>query len=228
MSASVPRQDESVEPVQTVGRRRWSWRFAGSALFWGMIVAVGLLVPIVTRVWRPAPQPLPVLGTLPAFTLVDQEGRPSGSADLRGHVWVASFIFTRCPTICPVIVSTLGRIQHRARGIEHGFRIVSFSVDPQYDTPERLAAYASQHRASPRMWKFLTGPLGSVQETVVGGLKIAMGDIDGQQDFASIMHGTHFVLVDQQGRIRGYYDSSAADVVDRVLADAAMLVNRGD
>ena len=50
-------------------------------------------------------------------------------------------------------------IQHRARGIEHGFRLVSFSVDPSYDTPERLAAYARQHRASPRMWKFLTGPL---------------------------------------------------------------------
>jgi protein SCO1 len=223
MSASVPRENE---PAQT--RRRWSWRFAGSALFWGLIVAVGLLVPIATRVWRAAPPALPVLGTLPEFQLVDQDGRPSGSAELRGHVWVASFVFTRCPTICPVIVATLGRIQHRARGIEHGFRIVSFSVDPQYDTPERLAAYARQHRASPRMWKFLTGPLGSVQDTVVGGLKIAMGDIEGQQDFASIMHGTHFVLVDQQGRIRGYYDSSGADVVDRVLADAAMLVNRGD
>ena len=101
-------------------------------------------------------------------------------------------------------------------------------MDPQYDTPTRLAAYARQHRASPRLWKFLTGPLATIQSTVVDGLKIAMGDPEGQQDFASIMHGTHFVLVDQQGRIRGYYDSSAANVVDRVLADAAMLINRRD
>jgi protein SCO1/2 len=225
MSASAPRDNQ---PGQTAQRRRWSWRFAGSALFWGMIVAVGLAVPIATRVWRAAPPPLPVLGTLPPFTLVDQEGRPTGLRDLNGYVWVASFIFTRCPTICPAIVSTLGRVQHRARGIEHGFRLVSFSVDPQYDTPERLAAYARQHRASPRMWKFLTGPLGTMQQTVVGGLKIAMGEMEGQQDFASSMHGTHFVLIDQQGRIRGYYDSSNVDVVDRLLADAAMLINRGD
>ncbi len=225
MSASLPRENQ---PVQTARRRRWSWRFAGSALFWGAIVAIGLIVPIATRVWRSAPPPLPVLGTLPAFSLVDQDGRTTGSADLRGYVWVASFLFTRCPTICPALMTTLGRVQHRARGIEHGFRLVSFSVDPQHDTPERLAAYARQHRASPRMWRFLTGPFASVQKTVVDGLKIAMGEVEGQQDFASIMHGTHFVLVDQQGRIRGYYDSTGADVVDRLLIDASLLINRGD
>jgi protein SCO1/2 len=224
MSASVPREGETALGV----RSRWSGRFAGSARLWGAIAALGLAVPIATRVWRPAPAPLPVLATLPSFRLVDQDDRPAGSQELRGHVWVASFIFTRCPTICPVIASTLGRLQHRARGIEQGFRIVSFTVDPQYDTPERLAAYARKHGASPRMWRFLTGPLAAVQTTVVDGLKIAMGDIEGEQDFASIMHGTHFVLVDQQGRIRGYYDSAAPDVVDRLLADAAMLINRGE
>lgn len=226
MSASVPREGEAA--LAGVRPRRPSGRLAGSALLWAAIAVIGLAIPIVTRVWRPVPAPLPVLATLPAFQLVDQDGRPSGSQDLRGHVWVASFIFTRCPTICPVIVSTLGRLQHRAGGIEQGFRIVSFTVDPQHDTPEVLAAYARQHGASPRLWKFLTGPLQTVQSTVVGGLKIAMGDVEGEQDFASIMHGTHFVLVDQQGRIRGYYDSSAPDVVDRLLADAAMLINRGD
>ena len=80
------------------------------------------------------------------------------------------------------------------------------------------------------MWRFLTGPLDQVRDTVVDGLKIAMGDqaIEGEQDFASVMHGTHFVLVDQRGRIRGYYDSTDSDVVDRVLTDATMLINRGD
>jgi protein SCO1 len=225
MSASVSREGETALGVRS---RRWSGRFAGSALLWGAIAVVGLAVPIATRVWRAAPPPLPVLATLPAFQLVDQDGRAAGSQDLRGYVWVASFIFTRCPTICPVIVSTLGRLQHRARHIEQGFRIVSFTVDPAHDTPERLAAYARQHGASPRMWRFFTGPLAAVQSTITGGLKIAMGDIEGEQDFASIMHGTHFVLVDQQGRIRGYYDSSTPDVVDRVLTDATMLINRGN
>jgi protein SCO1/2 len=204
-------------------------KLAGNPGLWLALVALGLTVPIVTRVLRPAPPSLPVLGTLPAFALTDQEARSYGSDDLRGSVWVAGFIFTRCPTICPAITATMGRMQHRARGLGPQFRLVSFSVDPQYDTPERLAAFAGQHRASPRTWKFLTGSFDQMKQTVVDGLKISMADQapGGDQDFASIMHGTHFVLVDRDGRIRGYYDSSDPGVVDRVLADAAMLINRG-
>src|SRR6186997_2730778 len=107
MSASVSREGDT---ALGVGSRRWSGRFAGSALLWATIAAIGLAVPIATRVWRAAPPPLPVLATLPPFQLVDQDGRAAGSQDLRGYVWVASFIFTRCPTICPVIASTLGRV----------------------------------------------------------------------------------------------------------------------
>jgi protein SCO1/2 len=208
---------------------RWL-RFAGSPALWLSIVALGVAVPVVTRIRNPAPPPLPVLGDLPAFALTDQDGHPFGKADLLGKVWMAGFIFTRCPTICPAITATMSRVQHRARGIENEFRLVSFSVDPEYDTPAVLTAYAAQHRASPRMWRFVTGPLGQVRQTIVDGLKIAMGDEQpqGEQDFASIMHGTHFVLVDQRGRIRGYYNSTDADVVDRVLGDATMLINRGD
>jgi protein SCO1 len=143
-------------------------------------------------------------------------------------VWVAGFIFTRCPTICPAITTRMAKIQHRARGIEPGFRLVSFSVDPAYDTPARLDDFARRFKASPRMWKMLTGPLESMKTTVEEGLKIAMGQPQGENDFASLFHGTHFVLVDQQLRIRGYYDSKAEDVEDRLLQDAAMLINRGN
>lgn len=214
-------------PAAPASRRRLS-RVAGSPWLWLAIVAFGLAVPLLTRLRQPAPPPLPVLGTLPPFSLVDQDGQRAGSAELAGKVWLAGFIFTRCPTICPAITATMARIQHRARGIEPGFRLISFSVDPAYDTPAVLSAFAAKHRASPQMWRFFTGSLDAVKATVVDGLKIAMGDVaPGEQDFASIMHGTHFVLVDQKGQIRGYYNSSDADVVDRVLADAAMLVNRG-
>jgi protein SCO1/2 len=196
--------------------------------FWLFVVAFGLLVPIANQVRRAPTPPLPVLGTLPDFRLVDQEGRAFGGAELDGYVWVGGFIFTRCPTICPAITARMEKIQRRARGIEQGFRLVSFSVDPTYDTPAVLAAYARQHRVSPRMWKMLTGPLETMKGTVVDGLKIAMGEPQGEQDFASLFHGTHFVLVDQKRRIRGYYDSSAPDVEDRLLHDATMLINRGD
>jgi protein SCO1/2 len=208
---------------------RWV-RWAGSPALWLGIVAMGVAVPVVTRIRNPAPPPLPVLSELPAFSLIDQDGQRFGKTELAGKVWLAGFIFTRCPTICPAITATMGRIQHRARGIENDFRLISFSVDPGFDTPPVLTAFAAKHHASPRMWRFLTGPLGQVRDTVVDGLKIAMGEgaVTGEQDFASIMHGTHFVLVDQRGRVRGYYNSTDADVVDRVLADATMLINRGD
>jgi protein SCO1/2 len=192
------------------------------------VVVLGLGIPVLNQVRRPAPARLPLLATLADFRLTDQAGQPFGSADLRGRVWVAGFIFTRCPSICPAISSRMAKIQHRARGIESDFRLVSFSVDPAYDTPARLEEYARRFRASPRMWKMLTGSLESMKSTVEEGLKIAMGAPVGETDFASLFHGTHFVLVDRQLRIRGYYDSAAPGVEDRLLHDATMLINRGD
>jgi protein SCO1/2 len=235
MSVSLPGEDPLANgPGRAAPGPRRLGRLFGNPGFWLLVVALGLAVPVLTRVLEPPAKPLPVLGTLPAFTLTDQDGRAFGSAELDGHVWLAGFIFTRCPTICPAITATMGRIQHRARGLEPSFRLVSFSVDPDYDTPARLAAYAAAHKASPRMWSFATGSYDAVKRTVVDGLKIAIGaDGDGDKrigpetDFASIFHGTHFVLVDQERRIRGYYDSASPDVVDQVLHDAAMLINRG-
>jgi protein SCO1/2 len=233
----VPGVPAQTAPSPPLSRERWK-RIAGNPGFWLLFVALGLAVPVLTRVLAPAAPPLPELGTLPPFALVDQDGRAFGSNELQGKVWLAGFIFTRCPTICPAITATMGRIQHRARGLEPDFRLVSFSVDPDYDTPARLQAYAATHKASPRMWSFLTGSYEAVKQTVVDGLKIAIGTearegekparaLEGQQDFASIFHGTHFVLVDQRGHIRGYYDSAGGEVVDQVLHDAAMLINRG-
>lgn len=216
-------------PVDAGRWRRAVRRVFGRPWPWVALALLGFVVPITARVAQPPEPPLPVMGTLPDFALVDQEGKSYGAGDLRGHVWMAGFIFTRCPTICPAITTTMAGIQKRARGIEQGFRLVSFSVDPGHDTPPVLADYARKHRVSPRMWKLLTGELEAIKTTVTDGLKISMGEPpEGEQDFASIFHGTHFVLVDQQMRIRGYYDSSAPDVADRVLHDAAMLLNRGD
>ena len=223
MSASIPRGREAGPRLQ----QRVS-AVVGRPLFWVAVVLIGLAIPVLNQVRRPATPPLPVLGTLPDFRLTDQDGQPFGGAELRGRVWVAGFIFTRCPTICPAITAKMARIQHRARGIEQDFRLVSFSVDPGYDTPARLTEFSRHYKASPRMWKFLTGSIDSMKGTVEDGLKIAMGTPAGDQDFASLFHGTHFVLVDRDLRIRGYYDSNAPDVEDHLLHDATMLINRGN
>jgi protein SCO1/2 len=177
----------------------------------------------------PVPPKLPVLASIPSFRLTDQSGRPFGTIELEGKAWVASFIFTRCATICPAITARMARIQDRTRNLGASFHLVSFSVDPEYDTPERLQAYARAHRASPRLWSFLTGPEAQVKEAVVEGLKVSMGREKGDDGrLEGIFHGSHFVLVDQRGRVRGYYDSEDADAVDRVVRDAGLLANRGD
>ena len=102
--------------------------------------------------------------------------------------------------------------------------VVSVSVDPAYDTPERLAAFARAHGADSPRWHFLTGDSGHVQEAVLRGFKIAFSR--DSEDIATITHGVHVVLVDGRGRIRGYYDSNDADALERLVRDARRVADR--
>jgi len=199
----------------------------GRPLTWILVVALIAAWPIAWALRTPLPPRLPVLGAVPPFELTAQDGGAFGSKDLAGRVWVASVIFTRCETGCPAITRQMARIQGRTRNLEPAFHLVSISVDPEFDDPARLATYARAHRASPRMWTFLTGPVEAVRDTVLRGLRVSMGEDAKRPEEQDISHGTHLVLVDGEGRIRGYYDSDRADVVERVVRDAALLVNRG-
>jgi protein SCO1/2 len=168
---------------------------------------------------------LDVLGAVPAFAFTDQTGAPARADDLRGQVHVANFIFTRCPTICPVSSLKMKRVGERLAGHEVG--LVSFSVDPEHDTPAVLAAFAARYRADPKRWKFLTGPPDAVRAAVEGGFKIAIDRGVALADGTpNIMHGTHFVLLDRELRIRGYYDSDDASRLDQLVADASALAQR--
>src|SRR5205823_2030054 len=80
---------------------------------------------------------------------------PYGSEDLRGRVWVANFIFTSCTSSCPRLTSKMAIVQRRARNTDESVHLVSFSVDPDNDTPARLAAYAEQYHYNPLRWTFL-------------------------------------------------------------------------
>lgn len=201
---------------------------AGRPLLWVLVLAAIAAWPAIWSVRTRVPPPPPVLAAIPPFQLTDEAGRPFGSAELAGRVWVASFIFTRCETVCPRITARMARIQDRARSLEPALHLVSISVDPEHDAPARLAEYARAHRASPRMWTFLTGSSAAVQETVQRGFRVSVGREPGDASApAAISHGSHLVLVDGAGRIRGYYDPEEPDVVDRVVRDAALLVNRG-
>ncbi|MBI3847439.1 MAG: SCO family protein [Planctomycetes bacterium] len=197
-------------------------------LFWVLAIAVLVTMPIVWAMHLKLPPPLPVLSTVPEFSFVDQNGKPFGTEQLRGKVWVASFVFTRCTGPCPDITKKMAAIQHRARNLEPAFRLVTFSVDPKHDTPERLAEYAKSFHASAFMWSFLTGPVDDVKRFVVKGMKLTMDDDQPDSELADITHDTHFVLVDGAGRIRGYYDSEKPEMEDDILRDAGLLLNRGN
>lgn len=200
-------------------------RWLSRPLLWLVLVLLVGAFPA-TQALRSAWAQPPVLGALPAFALLDQQGRPWGSEQLRGRVWVANFIFTRCPTVCPAFTAKMASLQRSSEGWPARLTSVSFSVDPDYDTPEKLRAYAAKYGADPRWWYFLTGDFDHLQATVVQGLKVAMGNNDPDGDVSGIFHGSHFVLVDADLRIRGYYDSVDADVLPRVLKDAQKLLRQ--
>lgn len=158
---------------------------------------------------RHEPPPPPVLGRLPEYSLLDTTGRRFGSAQLAGDVYVADFVFTRCTSICPLLTRAMARLAERyEREGEEGIRLVSFTVDPEFDTPERLAAYAAENGADPARWTFLTGTPEAVREVVVGGFRTAMGDVETLEGgLIDVAHTGKFVIVDQRGGIRGYYDT---------------------
>jgi len=216
--------------LRTLGDRlpRAVGRLVARPAAWVLFILAIASWPIVWSLRTPVPSPPPVLSTLPAFALTDQTGRGFGSKELEGRVWVASFIFTRCVTVCPGITAKMARIQSRMRNVAPAFHLVSFSADPEYDTPARLDAYAKSYRASPRLWSFLTGPPAAVRELAVHGLKMSLGtERSDDRDFEGIFHDTHLLLVDGSGQVRRYYDSEKESVVDDVVRDAALLVNRG-
>ncbi|MFY2563250.1 SCO family protein [Corallococcus terminator] len=207
-----------VERPRTLSRKR-PWLIVGVL---ALVAALALPLLRESRA-RLRARGLPVFGALPTFQLTDQTGRPLSDVDLRGAVVVADFIFTRCPTVCPLLTAKMARLQRQAREAGLSVRFVSFSVDPRYDTPERLAAYAKTRHLDTSNWSLLTGPLEDVETTVLEGFRVMMGrDVDaGEDDFLSIFHGEHFVLVDADGRIRGYYrvldDSGGLESLERDL-----------
>jgi protein SCO1/2 len=188
---------------------------------WTGFLALVMALPIVRSALPPPQPPPPVLGTVPRFQLVDQTGAPFGPEKLAGRVWVADFVFTRCPDVCPRMTERLAGLR---RELGDGVDVVSVSVDPAYDTPERLAAFARAHGADSPRWHFLTGDSRQIQDAVLRGFNVAFARES--DDISTITHGVHLVLVDGRGRIRGYYDSNDPEALQRLVTDARQLSTR--
>lgn len=193
-------------------------------LLWSLLLAVILGLTLTAVLRRPAAPPLPELFPVPDFTLTNRDGRTLSRADLIGSPWVADFIFTRCVAICPLMTERMKAAAARL-GPDTPVRLVSFSVDPEHDTPEVLAGYAQRAGAGDN-WYFLTGPRDTLHTLCRDGFKLAVDD-NPPPELASpdepIVHSNRFVLVDAAGLIRGYYNAFDPEEFERLFADLERL-----
>ena len=169
---------------------------------------------------RPAPTAghLKPLAPAPDFQLLDQTGKPFGLADLRGKIWAAAFLSTRDQGSGLLIGSRMEELNQMLGRAGGGVALVSFSLDSDFDRPDVLAAYAKKMGADPARWKFLTGSRGDVE--AVAGLFRPPGSVpDGKPT-----PPTRIVLVDRDGRVRGFHDGSDPEAVQKLLMDIGDLL----
>jgi protein SCO1 len=171
-----------------------------------------------------SPPELPAIAAVPAFALLDQDARVLERDQLRGHVWVANFMFTSCPDVCPVLTERMSGLRTQLAAQRGKVRFVSFSVDPQHDTPAVLKKYAREHRADYADWSFVTGPIERVKDVVVAGFKQTMEPLAaGDSRARTVLHGSHFVLIDDKLAIRGYYPTDP-EGLKRLERDTQLLL----
>lgn len=151
----------------------------------------------------------------------ERSGKEVALGDLRGDIWVASFIFTRCQGTCPAMSASLGELQDQLQNVGK-VRLVSFTVDPEYDTPERLQEYAKEYGAVDDQWLFLQGSDSSIQYLAKNTFHV--GIAEGTSVEEPIIHSTRFFLVDQNGEIRGMYDGRSAEGQQQLLNDVQLLI----
>jgi protein SCO1/2 len=166
------------------------------------------LLPVLASATLRAPPPVASLG---AWSLVDQDGQMIGNESLRGQVWVASVFFSRCPSVCPRqqkdFAQILSHLEDLRSPDKKPVRLVSFSVDPTHDTPEVLRAWAEKNHADTTRWSLVTGPEDRVKALLVDRMFLEVGQktpVPGT-DLFDIAHASRFVLVDQNGDVRGYW-----------------------
>ncbi len=184
----------------------------GSVLAMLFLGLVGLLV---IRRAETSQHALPVLGEVPEFNSIKQDGSPFGLSELKGHLSVVDFIFTTCPGVCPVMGANMVGLYRQFEGVE-ALQFVSISVDPARDSLSVLREYAEGFGVNDDRWVFLWMPVEDVVRLSEDGFALAADDLP-------MGHSSRFVLVDREGKIRGYYDGTDEDSVKKLAEDIVRL-----
>ena len=210
--------------IQTGNVNEVKWKLDKNTFIWvilGVIIigvaGVNLWSAFDTKSDEAAVEETPI--SVPDFNLIDQRREPLALTDMAGKIWVADFIFTNCPTICPAMTSEMARLQ--SEFVADPVYFVSFSVDPERDTSEVLSRYAKEYGADDRRWHFLTGEKERIYELAKDGFSLAAG-----HKGSEILHSTRFVLVTSDGHIYGHYDSRSKPAMLRLRRDVKTLLGR--
>lgn len=159
-------------------------------------------------------KPLPVYGQVANFSLTNQDGAAVSLADLRGKVWVADIIFTRCPGPCLKMTRQMSQLQ-AALPARSGAKLVSLTTDAAYDTPPVLKAYARRFGADFSRWMFLTGTPKQIANLAIDSLKLtalAKGPEERQSPVDLFVHSTILVVIDKHAQLRGIFETTGDNV----------------
>lgn len=157
---------------------------------------------------------LPVIKEAPFFSGIDQQGSVLRSNQLLGKIWIASFMFTSCQGVCPVMNGELQKVQREFESFD--IRFVSFTVDPETDSQQALAEYGKRYSADVRRWSFVRMNIDSVRSLSKTGFLLS-------DPFEPSAHSSRYVLVDKKNRIRGYYDCMDSVKVVELKRDIRIL-----
>jgi cytochrome oxidase Cu insertion factor (SCO1/SenC/PrrC family) len=161
---------------------------------------------------------------VPDFSLTERSGETVHRSDLLGKTWVAAFIFTRCAGPCAQVSGAMARLQHELAN-SPDVVLVSFTVDPEYDTPKVLTEYAKRYTADPKRWLFLTGKPDDVYRLIREGFKLTAQPNEGADRTPGneVMHDTRLAVVDRKGEIRGYFQATDPEAVAQLEAKVATI-----
>ena len=157
---------------------------------------------------------------VPGFSFTDQKGNPVDQSFVKNKVWVANFFFTSCPSICPQMMHNLTKVQ-AAFTDNNNVRIVSFTVDPEHDTPEKMNQYAQHYGINAEGWQLATGTKKDLYRFARKGLFLVATDGDGGPD--DFIHSQNLVLIDKADHVRGYYDGTSDTDIKKLIADIKTL-----
>jgi protein SCO1 len=204
-------------------------RLVGSAWFWLLLVLTIASYPVIHSLRAKIPPPPRILGEVPAFALPDQSGRTlrytkggtPGFDELNGKVWLVNLMAPKDSLAAPYL-PRLAKLQDHLQYMGGDFALVSFCRDATWT---ELAAIAKSHHNSPRMWKLVAGSPADMHDALLAGLREALHTEPGGIDVESLDRGNTLVLIDQQGRIRGYYDASDEPTVREMLRELGQIAN---